>query len=57
VFDTLAFGKKYNITIMGKSADGRRESDKSWFFFSTPVCLAYYQNDLTKCGEYKHLKL
>ncbi|XP_033610373.1 tyrosine-protein kinase receptor torso isoform X2 [Cryptotermes secundus] len=49
VQDSLEFGTDYYVSITGRSQDSRRESAASWLNFSTPTCLQYYQNDLTKC--------
>ncbi|XP_069683137.1 tyrosine-protein kinase receptor torso-like [Periplaneta americana] len=53
-WDMLEFGTNYSLGVRGKSEDETREStSNAWLNFSTPDCLEYFQNDLTKCSPPK----
>jgi hypothetical protein len=52
IWDSQKFGTSYSIAIMGTDEDYIRGSYKAWLNFTTPDCLKFYQNDITKCGMY-----
>jgi hypothetical protein len=52
ILDSQKLETNYYIAVIGTNKDSTRESNKSWLNFSTPGCLSYYPNDLTKCGMY-----